>query len=842
MSLRPGPGARRALLALAAVLLVASGALAATRVLTITTGSAHPATAFKTFDGNPPKTFDIDGDGDEEILAQNDNNVLYVFDSRTGGLLAQLKSTYPTGWGARTFNGPEAYRDGGVTHVVQENSAAYVTSWRFDPAASNATRFAFVKEWERRMSDCFSGAGADSKPVLADLDRDGHLEILASTEESGIYALKADGSLYWKKCIGGGNGEPRPVDLNGDGWLDVVFASDGGIVTALPGRCTTTPPCSPPTMWSYSILAHFNLGSASVPVGAGFGQLDGAGGPDVVVGARDSHNATDWSQDHALLLALSSTGAVLWARQDATGNPLTYTHPAVVDADGDGVNEVYWGDWNTIGHKPPWNEADSWKTTGPAHFYRYSNTGALVWRQTLSTFWSNKDIAVADADGDGQQEALATGPNAQGHEGIWLLNVATGAKESFIDAYPWMVTRGPVLSDMWGTGKAQMVLEVGPQATTEGPAVHLYDLNVPFNALWPHLPSPPGVSTTTSTTTVPQPPFDATFTVKAPNEWWQELWVTASGHAITAAEVRVDGDVWQSMSKASWGAWTSSYHTVAGSKVEFLVHDSAGATSQSLPFTWMDGTLTKGSTTGSGTTSTTGTTTSATATSTATTTTSSSATSTSTTSSSTTTTASSTTTSTASTSSSGTSTAPTFGATFEVPPGVNEWWVEVKVTSVQTVVKVEASLDGGAWQDLPKTSWGTWAKSLHAPAGTQVTFRATSDNGAVAVSPPFSWLGGSTTTTSTTGTATTSGTASPLSATFDPHAVGNDWWVETAVSANHALAKVEASLNGGAWQDLPPTSWGTWAKSLNAPNGTQVTFRATDTAGATATSAAYTWT
>lgn len=823
MSRRPGVGARHAALALATVLLASAGALAATRALTITTASAHPAVPFKAFDGNPPKTFDVDGDGDEEILAQNDNNVLYVFDSRTGAILAQLRSTYPVPWDARTFNGPEAYRDGGVTHVVQVNSAATVTSWRFDAAASNATRFVFAKEWERRLNDCFSDAGADSKPVLADLDRDGHVEIVASTEESGVYALQRDGSLYWKKCIGGGNGEPRPADLDGDGWLEVVFASDAGIVSALQGRCTGSVPCSPPTAWSYSILAHFALGSGSVPVGAGIGQLDGVGGPDIVVGARDSHNDTDWSKDHALLLALSSTGAQLWAKQDTVGNPLTYTHPVVVDADGDGTNEVYWGDWNTIGHKPPWNEEDAWNTTGPAHFYRYSNAGALVWRQTLSTFWSNKDIAIADADGDGRQEVLATGPNAQGHEGIWLLSVDTGATESFIDAYPWMVSRGPVLADAWGTGKTQMVLEVGPQATTEGPAVHLYDLDVPFNALWPHLPPPPQVSTTTSTSTGPPPaPFDASFTVKSPNDWWQELWVTAPGHTITSAEVRVNGDVWQSMAKSSWGAWTSSYHTVAGSKVEFLIHDSAGATSQSLPFTWMDGTLTKGSTTPTTTTSTSST--------------------------STTTTTSSTTTSTASTSSSGTTTSPGFSATFTVPPGVNEWWVEVKVTSAQAVAKVEASLNGGAWQDLPKTSWGTWAKSIHAPAGTQVVFRATSGTGATATSQAFNWLGGSTTTTTTTTSTTSttgtssSGTVSPLAATFTPHAVGNDWWVETEVAANHPLAKVEARLNGGAWQDLPPTSWGTWAKSLNAPNGTQVTFRATDTSGATATSAAYTWT
>ncbi|MHB1262094.1 MAG: FG-GAP repeat domain-containing protein, partial [Thermoplasmatota archaeon] len=351
--------APRGLAAVAALAIMASAILVAmptaeaatTRSLAITSASSGSPTTFKAFDGNPPKTFDIDGDGRQEILAQNDNDNLYVFHSGTGKLLATLKSTYPAGWGARTLNGPEAYSQDGVSHIVQMNSAAYLTSWRFDAAASTATSFVFVKEWERRQTDCFAGPGSDSKPVLADLDRDGKLEILVSTEESGIYALRNTGQLYWKKCIGGGNGEPRSVDLNLDGWLDVVFASDGGVVTAMQGRpsgsCTPAP--CPNTMWGFSIKGRYNLSSASVPVGAGIGQLDGLAGPDIVVGARDSHDAVNWTNDHALLLALSSTGQVLWAQQDLVdGNPLTYTHPMVVDADGDGRNEVYWGDWNTI--------------------------------------------------------------------------------------------------------------------------------------------------------------------------------------------------------------------------------------------------------------------------------------------------------------------------------------------------------------------------------------------------------------------------------------------------------------------------------------------------------------
>ena len=43
---------------------------------------------------------------------------------------------------------------------------------------------------------------------------------------------------------------------------------------------------------------------------------------------------------------------------------------------------------------------------------------------------------------------------------------------------------------------------------------------------------------------------------------------------------------------------------------------------------------------------------------------------------------------------------------------------------------------------LAKTSYGSWAKSLHAPQGSTVTFRATDASGATAVQS-FAWMSGS---------------------------------------------------------------------------------------------------
>lgn len=79
-----------------------------------------------------------------------------------------------------------------------------------------------------------------------------------------------------------------------------------------------------------------------------------------------------------------------------------------------------------------------------------------------------------------------------------------------------------------------------------------------------------------------------------------------------------------------------------------------------------------------------------------------------------------------------------------------------------------------------------------------------------------------------------------FSATFSPKP-GNAWWVETAVSANAPLAKVQASVEGGGPVELAPTSWGTWARSFHVPDGSRVRFTAVSAEGAAVTSVAYVW-
>ncbi|HEX9816449.1 MAG TPA: VCBS repeat-containing protein, partial [Candidatus Thermoplasmatota archaeon] len=637
------------------------------------------------------------------------------------------------------------------------------------------------------------------------LDRDGDLDIVASTEENGVYAYRMDGTRLWARCIGGGNAEPTVADITGDGYPEVVFASDGGVVTAMSGKSGATLPG-----WPFDARVKYKLGSGSMPVGPAIGQLDGVGGPEIVVGARDSHDANNFANNSVLLLAPKSNGQVLWAKQDPEGNPLTYTHAIIVDAQNDGQTEVYWGDWNTMGHKPPWDPDLAWQVTGPGNFYRYAADGTLVWKRTLGTYWSNKDLAIGDVDGDGIQEVLANGPK-NGHDGIWYLDSRTGAMDAFVDMYPWKVSRGPILADLWNTGTMQMVVpgRADNEQLADGAAILVFDTHAPYNSVYPHLPHP----TLLPPIVEPQSTWASTFEIKSPNAWWQEVKVKPdTARTVTAVEISIKDDHWQPLTKSSWGAWTASYNTPAETKVEFRAVDASNQYSISQPFSWMDGTLSKRSVDSSTPPPPPPPTTSTSAPPPPPTT---------------------------------TSTTPTtipppsgFDARFTVSPNVNEWWIEVTVSGNQQISNVDTRVNNGAWRPLTLRSWGSWAESYNAPKGSIVEFRATSSTGAQDLSERYCWM----TTCDPSPPPTTTSPPSTFDANFFPKEVGNDWWVEVDVTANgHTISSVEAQVNGGTWRILDKQSWGSWAKSFNVPNGSEITFRATNGAGATDLSSPVTW-
>jgi hypothetical protein len=77
-----------------------------------------------------------------------------------------------------------------------------------------------------------------------------------------------------------------------------------------------------------------------------------------------------------------------------------------------------------------------------------------------------------------------------------------------------------------------------------------------------------------------------------------------------------------------------------------------------------------------------------------------------------------------------------FGASFAVKG--NEWWVQAVISATKPIASADANVNGGAWVPLTNQGWG-WAKSIHAPAGSHVQFRAHATDGSIALSPSYVW-------------------------------------------------------------------------------------------------------
>jgi hypothetical protein len=404
----------------------------------------------------PAKAYDIDGDGVDELIAQaNDTNV-YVFRALTGHVLAVLPTTYPPAWHIeRVLNPVEAgvLRPGEPPSLVVTDHAAYVAAWRYDPAHSTKDKFAFTKTFDRRMTECHASPGMDAKATLADVGDGGAKEILVQTEEVGFYALRADGSTLWKQCWGGGNSAPAVADIDGDGRPEAIVASDAGVISVLDAAKGYP-------KWTFDSRS-LGITPASVSVAPTVADLDGDGRMEILYTARNAPKGgpETFANDHFAIFAIhqapgGSAGEVLWEREPAWGNPLSYTTLVVRDVDGDGRPDIFGMDWNTIGHYP-----GNWERLGPAHVFRLDAQGNDVWVREMDTWWSNKDVALLDVDGG--VSLLVNGPGG-GFDGLWRLSAQTGSAQAFLPLDGWKMARGAQILDLRHDGNPLLVFAVEP--------------------------------------------------------------------------------------------------------------------------------------------------------------------------------------------------------------------------------------------------------------------------------------------------------------------------------------------------------------------------------------------
>ena len=457
----------------------AGGAAAGWReTLVIDSGLAGPRKMFEAFDTASLNLYDFNGDGQLEIVSNNDNNHAYVIDSRTGRVLAELETYHYNNprWPVRELNPiaiGELYGDGRPCMVIP-NSAAFMSAWCYDAGASTAESFQFEKMWEIKVDAAkyepgFQEShpwlyhpngtlreqyslGLDGNAYLADVDGDRRMEIFVETDGyPGQLAFNADGEYLWSKSFWDGNAGAKVADIDGDGVKEAVFASDAGVIASYNAR-------NGAIEWVFESSKR-GAWPGSVPVPPLVADLHGDGKHEVVFGTRNvvpDQSDPNWiNESHARYFALDHKGRILWNASYDWMNPLQYNHPAAADVNEDGVLDVVVLDWNTVGHKP-----GNWNTTNRRSnlFALDGRDGSVLWHVGVPVYWSNKDFVIADVTGDGKME-IVTVSSKEGQEGLAVHALKDGKEMGFWPV-DWAPSRGPVAGDLYGDGKLYLVVPV----------------------------------------------------------------------------------------------------------------------------------------------------------------------------------------------------------------------------------------------------------------------------------------------------------------------------------------------------------------------------------------------
>ncbi len=268
-----------------------------------------------------------------------------------------------------------------------------------------------------------------SSPSLADIDGDGNLEVVIGTANfantGGIYVIKADGTLLWKYETGdyGTYASPAIDDLDGDGNPEIVFVSYAGKITVL----------------NHDGTVKWLLDKGSAGTKAAIADVTGDGNLEVIAGAAgktwllQADGTEIWNKNFIIgtepafadlngdgkleivfaaagtktVVALKADGSTLWT-SPAAGDDFQLSLSIMNDVTGDGVPDV------AVGCRDK-------------KVYVYSGADGALWWSYL-TVGRVFGIAVADLDGDGVDDVIATATKGDGVESyVYALYGRTGA-------------------------------------------------------------------------------------------------------------------------------------------------------------------------------------------------------------------------------------------------------------------------------------------------------------------------------------------------------------------------------------------------------------------------------
>jgi outer membrane protein assembly factor BamB len=225
--------------------------------------------------------------------------------------------------------------------------------------------------------------------AIDDLEHDGKLEIAFSCYwgDSNIYVVSAaDGSLLWKKNMGGCNdAAPIIYDIYGDGHKEIILASS----------CNPVITCFDALG---NILWQTGFGGTDSPPSI---DNDSSGKPEILVGDFEGRlNCFSADSGHLKWQVMVDDSAAIEAS------------PALVDVNGDGQPDIIVCTYSFAGNH------DS------TAIYAYDGkTHNLIWKNPIPTDWIYHGAAFGPVSEDGHPELAIT--SYDGH--VYLLNGPDGA-------------------------------------------------------------------------------------------------------------------------------------------------------------------------------------------------------------------------------------------------------------------------------------------------------------------------------------------------------------------------------------------------------------------------------
>jgi outer membrane protein assembly factor BamB len=255
-----------------------------------------------------PAIGDIYNNGKLEVVAGDQSGYVFGYNGTTGQELWQ----YP-GEGATIYSAPalaDMNHDGKLEAIVLRANAtgSFVQCLNCTPDLSG-----YVDQlWAYNVTGSVSVGIEHSSPTVADIDNDGHMEVIVGTMSNKTYCLSDKGALKWSYTTGGNiYSSPTVVDLNGDGKKETLIGSDDNNTYCLSSTGQL--------IWKYVTGGYLRSSPAVADV-------DGNKHLDVLVGSDDGY-----------LYCLNATGGLEWRYQ--TGDKIE-SSPAIADIDGDHKLEI----------------------------------------------------------------------------------------------------------------------------------------------------------------------------------------------------------------------------------------------------------------------------------------------------------------------------------------------------------------------------------------------------------------------------------------------------------------------------------------------------------------------